>query len=297
MAPAQNRTGVLLDMRVLLVGGGVAFVGVLVLVFFMWMVPYAAKRESKSACTGLVSQPPLNPALCPAGASCTYPIPAPDFTALDHNGKPVKLSSFRGKVVLLNFWASWCGVCETEKPHLREMAAELGDENFVVIALASDRNWTDVMIAIISALAPDSGLNEVAALDYKKPDAEVVEKIVSILKTHPKQADKILGIVQQHDDKLAQVVVFAVKSAPPVTLQEVLDAYKRALPDGVPFDVLLDKPSGDDNIGKIAAAWGIKAVPESALIDKQGNIRHYFVNKRDWQMPVAETCLRSVIDE
>jgi thiol-disulfide isomerase/thioredoxin len=295
MAPAQNRTGVLLDMRVLLVGGGVAFVGVLVLVFFMWMVPYAAKRESKSACTGLVSQPPLNPALCPAGASCTYPIPAPDFTALDHNGKPVKLSSFRGKVVLLNFWASWCGVCETEKPHLREMAAELGDENFVVIALASDRNWTDVMVAIISALAPDSGLTEVAALDFKASDA--LDKIVSILKTHPKQADKILGIVQQHDDKLAQAVVFAVKSAPPVTLQEVLDAYKRALPDGVPFDVLLDKPSGDDNIGKIAAAWGIKAVPESALIDKQGNIRHYFVNKRDWQMPVAETCLRSVIDE
>ena len=50
-------------------------------------------------------------------------------------------------------------------------------------------------------------------------------------------------------------------------------AYKRALPDGVPFDVLLDKPDGDDNIGAIAAAWGIKAVPESALIDKQGNIR------------------------
>jgi len=61
--------------------------------------------------------------------------------------------------------------------------------------------------------------------------------------------------------------------------------------------VLLDKPKGDDNIGAIAAAWGIKAVPESALIDKQGNIRHYFVNKRDWETPVAQTCLRSVIDE
>lgn len=295
MTPAQNRTGLFTDMRVLLVGGGVALVGVLMLAFFMWMVPYAAKREAKSACTGLVSQPPLNPALCPAGASCTYPIPAPDFTALDHNGKPVKLSSFRGKVVLLNFWASWCGVCETEKPHLKEMAAELGDENFVVIALASDRNWSDVMIAIISGLAPDSGLREVAAVDLGAPDA--IAKVVAILKTHPKQADKILATVQQHDDKLAQAVMFAVKSAPPVTLEEVLAAYKRALPDGVPFDVLLDKPSGDDNIGKIAAAWGIKAVPESALIDKQGNIRHYFVNKRDWQMPVAETCLRSVIDE
>jgi thiol-disulfide isomerase/thioredoxin len=300
MAPAQNRTGVLLDSRVMFVGGGVALVGVLVLGFFIWMVPNAAKREAKAACTGMVSQPPLNPALCPNGASCTYPIPAPDFTALDHDGKPVTLKSYRGKVVLLNFWASWCGVCETEKPHLKEMAAELGDENFVVIALASDHNWTDVMIAIIAALAPDSGLDEVRAMKlvHGPVDPKQVVKIVEVLKTHPKQADKILGIVQQRGgDELAQAAANALKLAPPVALAEELVAYKHALPDGVPFDVLLDQPNGDDNIGKIAAAWGIKAVPESALIDKQGNIRHYFVNKRDWQMPVSETCLRSVIDE
>ena len=97
MAPAQNRTGVFTDMRVLLVGGGVALVGVLVLAFFMWMVPYAAKREAKSACTGLVSQPPLNPALCPTGASCTYPTTAPAFTALDHNGQPATSQALRGQ--------------------------------------------------------------------------------------------------------------------------------------------------------------------------------------------------------
>ena len=296
MAPAQNRTHMFVDMRVVLVGGGVALVGVFVLAFFVWMVPKATTRETKAACTALSSQPPLNPALCPNGANCTYPIPAPDFTALDHNGKPVKLSDFRGKVVLLNFWASWCGVCETEKPHLRDMAAELGDSNFVTIALASDHNWNDVMIAIIQALAPDSALQELAAVDLNRVDA--VSNVVAILKTHPKQGDHILDVVQQRrDSKFAQAVAFAYKAAPPVTLQDVLAEYKKVLPNGVPFDVLLDQPNGDDNIGKIAAAWGIKAVPESALIDKQGNIRHYFINKRDWQTPVAETCLRSVIDE
>ena len=66
--------------------------------------------------------------------------------------------------------------------------------------------------------------------------------------------------------------------------------------NGTPFKVLIDPPVGDENIGKITASWGIKAVPESALIDRQGNIRAYFVNKRDWQTPVAQTCLRSVID-
>jgi hypothetical protein len=60
--------------------------------------------------------------------------------------------------------------------------------------------------------------------------------------------------------------------------------------------VFLDPPNGDSNIGAIASSWGITAVPESALIDRNGNIRAYFVNKRDWQSPVAETCIRSVID-
>ncbi len=82
-----------------------------------------------------------------------------------------------------------------------------------------------------------------------------------------------------------------------VPLAAALDSYRKALPKGVPFQVFLDPPQGDDNIGQIAASWGIKAVPESALIDRKGNIRQYFINKRDWQSPVAETCLRSVIDE
>jgi hypothetical protein len=80
-------------------------------------------------------------------------------------------------------------------------------------------------------------------------------------------------------------------------LPQALDLYRQALPSGVPFKVYLDPPAGDDNIGGIATAWGIKAVPETALIDRDGIIRAYFVNKRDWESPVAETCLRSVIDE
>src|SRR5207245_2504159 len=97
------------------------------LALFMWMVPSAATREVHAACAGLKSKSPnassqderargLAQVLCRPNQPCQYPLLAPDFTAIDLNGKPVHLSDFRGKVVLLNFWASWCGVCETEKP-------------------------------------------------------------------------------------------------------------------------------------------------------------------------------------
>jgi len=233
--------GIVIDPRMLFVGGAVAAIGLAVLAMFLWMVPNAAARELAAACRGLKVEAELNPALCPNGTSCALPVPAPDFTAKDVTGKDVKLSDYRGKVVLLNFWASWCGVCKTEKPALSAMAAEMASGDFVVLALASDHTMEDALTAVLEALAPQ-------AVPEGKP-----------------------------------------------TMEKVKAAFSQALPN-TPFNVLLDPPAGDDNIGKIAASWGIKAVPESALIDRQGNIRAYFVNKRDWQSPVAETCLRSVID-
>jgi thiol-disulfide isomerase/thioredoxin len=245
-ASAGGARGIVIDPRMLLIGGGVALIGVAVLAVFLWMVPTAAARELQAACRGMRVEPRLQakdyPGLCQTGESCTLPIPAPDFTAKDVTGKDVKLSDYRGKVVLLNFWASWCGVCKTEKPALNAMAADMASGDFVVIALASDHAWADALNAVLEALAPQ-----------------------------------------------------AVPEGTP-TMAKVGAAFRQALPTGTPFKVLLDPPAGDENIGKIAASWGIKAVPESALIDRQGNIRAYFVNKRDWQSPVAETCLRSVID-
>ena len=47
--------------------------------------------------------------------------PAPDFTTTDINGKPFTLSSLRGKLVILDFWASWCGPCRKSNPHMREL--------------------------------------------------------------------------------------------------------------------------------------------------------------------------------
>jgi peroxiredoxin len=59
---------------------------------------------------------------------------APDFEATDINGKPVKISDFRGKVVILDFWATWCGPCIASMPHTNEVAATYKDQGVVVVA-------------------------------------------------------------------------------------------------------------------------------------------------------------------
>ncbi|WP_026394192.1 TlpA family protein disulfide reductase [Acetobacterium malicum] len=53
---------------------------------------------------------------------------APDFTVFDQDGKPVKLSDFAGKPVVLNFWASWCPPCKSEMPHFNTVYQDQKDE-------------------------------------------------------------------------------------------------------------------------------------------------------------------------
>lgn len=62
---------------------------------------------------------------------------APDFTVTDLKGKPRALSDFRGKIVILNFWASWCPPCLKEFPDLLAVAAAARDD-VVLLALSSD---------------------------------------------------------------------------------------------------------------------------------------------------------------
>jgi len=63
---------------------------------------------------------------------------APDFSLPDTSGEIRSLSDFRGKVVLLNFWASWCAPCVVEMPALERLYNQLKDRGFVVVAVAID---------------------------------------------------------------------------------------------------------------------------------------------------------------
>jgi cytochrome c-type biogenesis protein len=65
--------------------------------------------------------------------------PSTDFTLKDLNGKQWKLSDLKGKIVLLNFWATWCGPCQSEMPDFQNIYSKIGGNGDVVIlAVSSD---------------------------------------------------------------------------------------------------------------------------------------------------------------
>jgi len=66
--------------------------------------------------------------------------PAPRFKARDLEGHLIELSSLRGKVVVLEFWATWCEPCYWEIPHLKRMRAEHQDDDFALIGIALDQD-------------------------------------------------------------------------------------------------------------------------------------------------------------
>jgi len=89
---------------------------------------------------------------------------APDFTLKDLSGKDVKLSSLRGKVVVLNFWATWCPPCREEIPSMMRLNQAMAGKPFQMLAVSQDEGGKEA----VEAYFQKSGANLPVLLDAGK---------------------------------------------------------------------------------------------------------------------------------
>jgi peroxiredoxin len=87
---------------------------------------------------------------------------APDFETISDDGQPIKLSDYRGEIVLLNFWATWCGPCRLEMPEFEAAFKEHGDKGFNIIAVNNAETAADVQ-----GFRDEFGLSFTLALDER----------------------------------------------------------------------------------------------------------------------------------
>lgn len=118
-----------------------------------WIEPVTAQQASSGA----------HDVADPQGPSRAYPV-APAFTLTDIFGQPLSLNQFRGKVVLLDFWATWCGPCRSEIPGFIQLQKAYASRGFQIIGVSEDQGGVKPVLDFYKEL----GMNYPVAIDNGK---------------------------------------------------------------------------------------------------------------------------------
>jgi cytochrome c biogenesis protein CcmG/thiol:disulfide interchange protein DsbE len=130
---------------------------------------------------------------------------APDFTITAENGKPVSLTNFGGKVLVLNFWATWCPPCVEEMPSLNKFAADFKGKGVVVLGVSVDKDAVayknfikNLDPAFLTARDPEMKINlEYGTVQY--PETYIID-------SHGKVVNKIISSANWTDAKMVSYV-------------------------------------------------------------------------------------------
>jgi thiol-disulfide isomerase/thioredoxin len=144
------------------------------------------------------SDPPQAP---PAGPVAPGQ-PAPDFTLSDLDGRSYTLSQLRGKVVIVNFWASWCPPCRAEMPSMEQLHRELSGKGLVMLAINIEKEGRSTVPKFLAA-TPHS-------FPVLLDDREVVQRRYGVNKFPESFIVRKDGVI---DDKIIGAIDWADPSA------------------------------------------------------------------------------------
>lgn len=120
---------------------------------------------------------------------------APDFSLIDSSGKMVTLSDLRGKVVLLNFWATWCPPCKAEMPSMEKLFQTLKEDGFVLLAVNIEPNGRQTVPGFLAqnphsfpVLFDDQGTVHTQYGVFQFPESFIIRKDGTV-------DDKVIGAI------------------------------------------------------------------------------------------------------
>lgn len=126
---------------------------------------------------------------------------APDFSLEDTEGNIVTLSELRGKVVMVNFWATWCPPCKEEMPSMDRLNKFMAEEDFVMLAINAEKNGKSVVPEFLeknpydfTVLYDDEGTVQQQYGVYKFPESFIIHKDGTI-------DQKVIGVLDWSSPK------------------------------------------------------------------------------------------------
>lgn len=122
------------------------------------------RAQDDAAADGGAAAAPDRAARAATGTPVAFP-PAEHFELKDHQGKTVDLRDFKGKVVVLNFWATWCGPCRYEIPHLVELRKGFSEEQVAIIGVSLDRGAEEQVRPLLTQFIAHYEINYPVVLD------------------------------------------------------------------------------------------------------------------------------------